>query len=406
MSRYPARDSEWPASLNIDTLIKNGWKPSPFRQFVIKLHSRCDLACRYCYVYTMADGRWRSRPRVMSRETVDHVTDRIAEHVASHGLTAVDIVLHGGEPLLAGGELIQYVVGRIRAALGTAVRSHFAVQTNGLRLDRDFLRLFDALDVEVSVSVDGDRTAHDRNRRRPGGRGSHADVVRGVRLLSREPYRRLFGGLLCTVDLRNPPERTYEALLEFDPPVIDFLLPHGNWSAPPPRRDADSAETPYADWLIAIFDRWSEGLGHRTRIRLFEEILRTLVDGRSRVEGLGTGAVGFVVVETDGAIEQSDMLASAYEGAAATGLCVARDPFDSALLTPGIAARQIGVDALSPTCRSCDLRDQCGGGLYPHRYRAGEGFANPSVYCPDLYRLISHVRARLVTHLTSSGEPA
>ena len=34
----------------------------------------------------------------------------------------------------------------------------------------------------------------------------------------------------------------------------------------------------------------------------------------------------------------------------------------------------------------------CGGGLYPHRYRHGEGFRNPSVYCDDLMRLITHVR--------------
>jgi uncharacterized protein len=37
----------------------------------------------------------------------------------------------------------------------------------------------------------------------------------------------------------------------------------------------------------------------------------------------------------------------------------------------------------------------CGGGLYPHRYRPGEGFRNPSVYCPDLLRLIEHVSARV-----------
>ena len=37
----------------------------------------------------------------------------------------------------------------------------------------------------------------------------------------------------------------------------------------------------------------------------------------------------------------------------------------------------------------------CGGGLYPHRYRAGSGFRHPSVYCADLLRLITHVRDRV-----------
>jgi uncharacterized protein len=34
----------------------------------------------------------------------------------------------------------------------------------------------------------------------------------------------------------------------------------------------------------------------------------------------------------------------------------------------------------------------CGGGLYAHRYRADNGFDNPSAYCPDLLKLITHIR--------------
>ena len=47
--------------------------------------------------------------------------------------------------------------------------------------------------------------------------------------------------------------------------------------------------------------------------------------------------------------------------------------------------------ALAEECRSCQIRRICGGGLYGHRYRPGTGFANPSVYCPDLMGLISHI---------------
>ena len=41
------------------------------------------------------------------------------------------------------------------------------------------------------------------------------------------------------------------------------------------------------------------------------------------------------------------------------------------------------------------IRLVCGGGHYAHRYRPGRGFANPSVYCPDLILLIGHIRERL-----------
>jgi hypothetical protein len=62
----------------------------------------CDLACDYCYMYEMADQRWREQPYRMSPEIVDRVAARIGEHVRTRDLSSVELVLHGGEPLLAG----------------------------------------------------------------------------------------------------------------------------------------------------------------------------------------------------------------------------------------------------------------------------------------------------------------
>ena len=62
---------------------------------------------------------------------------------------------------------------------------------------------------------------------------------------------------------------------------------------------------------------------------------------------------------------------------------------------PGIQARQQGPAGLCQTCQECPVVTSCGGGLYPHRYRSGNGFANPSVYCADLLKLISHISSRL-----------
>jgi uncharacterized protein len=53
------------------------------RYFVLKVHSRCDLACDHCYVYEHADQSWRTRPRTMALETVRAAGKRIAEHAAS-----------------------------------------------------------------------------------------------------------------------------------------------------------------------------------------------------------------------------------------------------------------------------------------------------------------------------------
>jgi uncharacterized protein len=101
------------------------------------------------------------------------------------------------------------------------------------------------------------------------------------------------------------------------------------------------------------------------------------------------------VVESDGTIEQVDALKSAYPGACATGLDIRRDELDAALEDPGLVARQIGPAALAPTCLDCPVHKVCGGGHYAHRYQPGAGFRNPSAYCDDMVKLISHIHRRI-----------
>ncbi|XVS62597.1 FxsB family cyclophane-forming radical SAM/SPASM peptide maturase [Actinosynnema sp. CA-299493] len=367
----------------------------PFRQFVLKVHGRCNLACDYCYVYELADQRWRARPRAMSPEIVAHTAERVAEHVRGHGLAEVEVVLHGGEPLLAGRAAIESLITRFRSVVPVPVR--FAVQTNATLLDREFLELFSAHGVRVGVSVDGTPRAHDRHRVRPDGSGSWA-AVRAA-LAAMRSFPAVYGGLLCVVDVAEDPLRVYESLLELSPPAVDFLLPHGNWSVPPPGRVAGAGSTPYAEWLIAVFDVWYPR--PVTRVRLFEELLAVLLGGRSGVEGIGLSPSAQVVVETDGTIEASDILASSSPAASATGLHVARDPFDAALELPDVRAGRSGLAGLSEPCRRCPVVSACGGGLRAHRFLEGAGFDRPSVYCPDLARLIGHVRSRVAADLAA-----
>ncbi len=199
---------------------------------------------------------------------------------------------------------------------------------------------------------------------------------------------------------RNDPIRTYRALADFAPPKVDFLLPHGTWASPPPGRTRAPATTPYADWLTEVFDYWYPK--PQTRVRLFEEIMHLLLGGASGSEIVGLAPARMVVIETDGSIEQEDTLKAAYAGATATPLHVDRDPLDAALLLPEIAARQIGDRALAGQCRACPVRAVCGGGLYSHRYDEDSGFLNPSVYCPDLFALITHIRTRVLEDLTAA----
>jgi uncharacterized protein len=321
----------------------------------------------------------------------------MAEHARTHQLSSMRLILHGGEPLLAHHDLLVQLVRDFRQAFAGLCVLNTQIQTNGVLLDAETLGRLRAEEVTVGVSLDGTPADNDQHRRRHDGRSSSDAVDRALRLLSTPEHRNAFAGLLCTVEPTNDPLACYEALLRYGPPRIDFLLPHANWSDPPIRDGLDA--TPHGDWLVAVFDRWYDRKPQETRVRLFEDVIALVLGGTGTSEQIGLSPVAVLVVETDGAIEQADSLRSTYSGASATNLTVFADPFDAALTHPGIVARQIGAEALSETCQRCPVMRVCGGGHYVHRFRLGEGFRNPTVYCADMQRLIGHVNRRVESDL-------
>ncbi|MFJ1755665.1 FxsB family cyclophane-forming radical SAM/SPASM peptide maturase [Kitasatospora sp. NPDC088134] len=365
----------------------------PFSQFVLKTHARCDLACDHCYIYEHADTSWRAKGRATSEAVLARTAERIAEHARAHRLPAVHVVLHGGEPLLAGPVLLRRAAELLRAALPPDCALDLRIHTNGVRLGTRFLDLFAEHGIKVGISLDGDRAANDRHRRFADGRSSHDLVIAAVDLLRTPAYRHLYAGLLCTVDVENDPVAVLDALLDLEPPRVDFLLPHATHEQPP-KRPAGMGGTPYADWLLAVYRRWEER-GRPVPVRTFESIHRTLRGRSSLTESLGLDPADLVVVETDGSFEQADSLKTAYDGAPATGFTVFEHTLDQVAAHPGMVERQSGLAGLAEECRGCPVVRSCGGGLYAHRYRGdGSGFRNPSVFCGDLMKLITTIRDR------------
>jgi uncharacterized protein len=334
--------------------------------------------------------------------TVAKAGERIAEHARQHALAEVRVILHGGEPLLAGATRLGEIAGQLNRAITPVCPLDLRIHTNGVQLDEALCEVFLAAGVKVGISLDGDRASNDRHRRYRDGRSSYDQVIHAVDLLRTERYSRLYAGLLCTIDVANDPVATYDALAALEPPAIDFLLPHATWDTPPP---AAGPGTPYADWLIAVFDRWRAD-GGRVPVRMFESIARTSRGASSLTESLGLEASDVAVIETDGAIEQADSIKVAYDGAPATGFDIFSTALSEAAGHPAIQARQLGIDGLSDTCRQCPVVASCGGGLYAHRYRTENGFDNPSVYCADLEKIIKHVQARLFPAPSAAGAAA
>ncbi|MEU2794003.1 FxsB family cyclophane-forming radical SAM/SPASM peptide maturase [Streptomyces sp. NPDC007100] len=378
--------------------------PVPFRQFVLKVHSRCNLACTYCYVYQGPDQSWRKRPARVPEDTMRRTAERIAEHVSAHGLRAIRVDLHGGEPLLAGPAALIGYARTVREALPDDCAVAVSVQTNGTLLTADALRRLASAGLTIGLSVDGGSARLNHRRVDHAGRSSWPAVRRAAGLLAGAPAA--YGGILCTIDVDTDPADVYRSLVALAPTSLDFLLPYGNWSEPPPGigpfagpAGRVARAVPYGEWLARVFDLWwdsSPGSRPPVPVRLFGEIVALLLGAASRSESVGLSPLAVVVVDTDGSVQRIDSLKSAYAGAPDLGMDVFRHDFDEALNHPRtVAAQRRGLATLCQGCRRCPVVGVCGGGRYTDRYVDGSGFDHPSVYCADLEHLIRHIGDRL-----------
>src|SRR5436305_5321610 len=233
----------------------------------------------------------------MSVATATRVAQRIPEHAAAHQLAGVHVVLHGGEPLLLGVEGTRTVLSLLREQIEPVTRLDLRIHTNGVILDADFCGLFDEFGVRVGISLDGDRASNDRHRRFATGKSSHPHVLRALELLRTPQFAHLYAGILCTIDIANDPIAVYQALAAEQPPRVDLLLPHATWDTPPTRKDASRPE--YAEWLIAVYDRWRAD-GAPFPIRTFDSIHAALRGEPGKTESLRLTPAARLVSETDG----------------------------------------------------------------------------------------------------------
>lgn len=377
----------------------------PFRTFILKVANRCNIDCDYCFVFNSKDQAARHLPARMDLDVARVAARRIGEHARTHKLSAVHVVLHGGEPLLAGIRHLADLLAIIRDGIPADTEVRFELQTNGTLLSDTWLDLFEQYEVAVGVSLDGPPAANDRHRLTLVGRSSAASAVRGIELLRTRPQ--LFAGLLAVVDLANDPVEVHDYLASFEPPTIDFNLPHGTHDDPPYRTDPDVPE--YGLWMSRVYDAWLAHPEYQHTVRMLEDIVALGSGVRSSVETLGLAPPTSVVIESDGAIEGVDTLRAVEEGESALGHHLSNCSFDQVLNHPKLLHRQDVVSSLAVECQRCPLVEVCGGGYLPHRFSTGRGYRNPSVYCADLEYLIRHVQGSLREYgwnLHESAAPA
>jgi uncharacterized protein len=370
--------------------------------FLVKVASRCNLACDYCYMYEHVDQTWRAQPRLMSDETRKKLAERIGEYAREEKLERLVVVFHGGEPLLAGAERIVETTRWIRDALSSTTRADYSLQTNGTLLTEEAIDSFASAGISVSLSLDGPKEANDLHRLDHSGSSSFLKSLRALELLERHPET--YAGIIAVIDPLTSPEQVLSFFATRNPPRLDFLLPDANYERLPPGR----ASNPdlYKNWLLQAFDLWFDVYPYLP-VRMFDAVLASIAGLPSDTDAFGFGDVSLLNIETDGSYHDLDVLKITEEGMTALGYSLESHSVSEAVSSAQIAAHRklLVKEGLSDQCLHCPEVEICGGGSVPHRY-SRDGFRNPTIYCEEMLNLIAHARRKLHVTLTNERDKA
>jgi uncharacterized protein len=371
-----------------DAPVKQADKPVPdtriFTFLLVKLAQRCNINCTYCYWFRDADVY--KKPSLLTVEAEDAFCQRLEQHIDEFGLDRFRMVFHGGEPLLfPKHRFISLLEKLIDIEERTGCFISRGICTNGILIDPEWVDILIDYDVYVTVSVDGPEEIHDKNRVDMKGRGTHADVLRGIEHLRAggiEP------GLITVCNPATNPEE----IISF---VVDKLgIKHFDILPP----DATHADNPpqIADYYIKLFDVWYDRYAAQgVRISTLDSMIRGLVGNFSTADTIGLGPIETVTLMSDGSLEPLDVLRIVGDGSTKTDLSVLKDAIQAVEGDP--RWREAFEASINPCaiCRECEFLDACGGGHLATRWSAERRFDNPSVYCESWKRIFTHLWDRI-----------
>ncbi len=370
---------------------------------VLKVASRCNLNCAYCYMYNVGDNTFQQQPKVMSRETVRSICKAVNDHCKKNRLKKFEFIFHGGEPLLAGQLFFRNFIRCSEEVISARVKLYYSLQTNGVLMNDEWSELLSSLRISVGISLDGEQETNDQYRKDHKGRGTYQKVIEGIETAKKYTFLKNNLGILTVINVSSDPVAVYENFKQLDIHNFNLLLPYGTYNFPPAKIKPMHAGifTPYADWLIGIFDLWFED-EHRPEIRLFTSVIELLLGMNNEFEYFGKAKIEYLVIETDGSIEPSGALKVCGNGFTKSGLNITQHSLDEALEMPLIKLYHLSHFLLPAKCIFCPLKEICGGGHLPTRFSRKDAFNNPSVYCLDYMKLITHIQNRLWDILPAS----
>ncbi|MFW6414607.1 MAG: anaerobic sulfatase maturase, partial [Verrucomicrobiota bacterium] len=272
----------------------------PFSLLIKPASADCNLRCDYCF-YLEKSGIYPSKPK---HRMSDDVLERMISSFLQTEQPNYSFGWQGGEPTLMGVDFFRRVT-ELQQKYGRAgAQISNGLQTNATLIDDEFAEHLGRYRFLVGVSLDGPSAIHDHYRVHADGRGSHAEVMKGISNLRKHGVEFNVLVLVSKSNVKRPREiynylkeqgvyyHQYIECVEFDDQgnLMPYAIEPQEWG----------------EFLCAIYDEWRKEDTYRVSIRRFDSIVGKMVDGGVRACNMGEDCRQYFVVEHNGDIYPCD----------------------------------------------------------------------------------------------------
>ncbi|WP_296685838.1 radical SAM protein [Flavobacterium sp.] len=362
-------------------------------KIVVKIASRCNINCSYCYMYNLGDLSYKLQPKFIESTTTENFVKKILSHLLENKIDALGIIIHGGEPLLMNKSEFEIFINHFNILKDNKIKVFFYLQTNAILIDNEWCKLFKKYDINIGVSLDGEKNENDKFRVDKNGNGTYEKVINGIQVLKNN---NLSTGILSVMNLQSDPIEYYNHFKSLNLKSVEILLLDANYDT----KDSvfNNIISP-AEWYIEIFNKWYSEDKQNYRIRLFDMIIKEIIGENQSLDSLGISENNVLVLETNGDLEAVDVLKACGDSFTKNGININTHEIDEISKSELIDVYYNSGKYLPRKCLACPVQEICGGGYLPHRYSSLNGFNNPTIYCDDLLRLITHIQNAVIDSL-------
>lgn len=155
--------------------------------------SSCNLRCRYCFYYDVADNREVKNYGIMNDDTLENMVKKVFEDVEY----SANFAFQGGEPTMAGIEFFEKFHKFVEKYNTKKIIVNFSLQTNGTLLNKKWLELFKKHNYLIGLSLDGNKEMHDTFRIDAKGEGTFSRVLKAAKMMKKADVE---FNILCVVN--------------------------------------------------------------------------------------------------------------------------------------------------------------------------------------------------------------